>query len=320
MSVTRKTVLAYGETLWDLLPSGAVLGGAPFNFVYRVNYLGDRGLICTRLGRDELGREAFEKIEDLGMETRLVQWDEDQPTGTVQVDLSDKNNPSFFILPGVAYDNIQPTDEVLRAAEVADCICYGTLAQRTPAGREALEEILAGAGDGLRLLDINLRPDCWTEKTVRSSLERADILKLNEEEARELDAMFGLAAQSAPAFADAVIDEWALSCCVVTFGGRGAYAASVEGETAYVPGYDVELADTCGSGDAFTAGFIYRFMRDRPLAECCVLGNALGALVATQDGATATVTDEDIERFLAEKHARIAEPELEPYTVEVEES
>jgi len=315
----RKTVLGYGETLWDLLPSGAVLGGAPFNFVYRVNCLGDRGLICTRLGRDDLGRQAFAKVRELGMDTHLVQWDDEQPTGTVEVDLSDSNNPSFFIVPGVAYDDIQPTDDVLRAAEEADCICYGTLAQRTPAGRGALEQILAGAGDGLRLLDINLRPDCWNDETVRSSLERADILKLNEDEARELDAMFGLAAQSVPAFADAIIEQWALSHCVVTFGERGAYAASVEGETAYVPGYDVELADTCGSGDAFTAGFIYRLMRGRTLAACCALGNALGALVAMQDGATAVVTDEDVQRFLAEERGRIVEPELESYTVEVKE-
>jgi fructokinase len=316
----RKTVLAYGETLWDLLPSGAVLGGAPFNFAYRVNCLGDRGLICTRLGRDGLGREAFGKIRQLGMDPRLVQWDEQQPTGTVQVDLSDRNSPSFFIVPGVAYDNIQATGDVLRAAAEADCICYGTLAQRTPAGGEALEAILTAAGDGIRLLDINLRPDCWTEETVRSSLENADVLKLNEDEAGELNRIFGLAAQSPPAFAEAVIEKWALSHCVVTFGERGAYAASAEGETAYAPGYDVELADTCGSGDAFTAGFLYRLMRGRPLKDCCALGNALGALVATQDGATAAVSDEDVRRFLAEEHGRIVEPALEPYLERAEES
>jgi fructokinase len=316
----RRTVLAYGETLWDLLPSGALLGGAPFNFAYRVNCLGDRGLICTRLGRDQLGREAFETIRELGMDAGLVQWDEQEPTGTVEVDLSDSNAPSFFIVPGVAYDNIRPTEDVLRAARQADCVCYGTLAQRTPAGREALESILAAAGDGLRLLDINLRPDCWTTESVRSSLERADILKLNEDEARELDGMLGLAAHSAPAFAEAVINEWGLYHCVVTFGERGAYAASAEREAAYVPGYRVELADTCGSGDAFTAGFVHRLMRGRSLAACCALGNALGALVATQDGATATVTDEDVRRFLATEHARIVEPELEPYLTEAEES
>ncbi len=314
-----KTVLAYGEALWDLLPSGAVLGGAPLNFAYRVTCLGDRGLICTRLGRDELGHEAFEKMAELGMDTRLVQWDEVAPTGTVEVDLSDSNSPAFFIVPGVAYDKVEPTEEALRAAEAADCVCYGTLAQRTAAGRRTLEQILAAGGQGVLLLDINLRPRCWSEETVRSSLARADILKLNEDEALELDRMFRLDATSAPDFAEQVIRQWGLSHCVVTFGERGAYAADLDGAAAYVPGHRVELADTCGSGDAFTAGFIHRLLRGATLADCCVLGNALGALVATQNGATAPVTDQDIRRFLAEDHARVVEPALEPYVAEVSE-
>ncbi|MGD2174180.1 MAG: carbohydrate kinase [Candidatus Brocadiaceae bacterium] len=310
----RKTVLAYGEALWDLLPSGPQLGGAPFNFAYRVDSLGDSGAIVTRLGRDDLGWEAHDRIVELEMETRFVQWDDEAPTGTVEVDLTDPNNPDFTIVPDVAYDNIEATDELIEAAREADCVCYGTLAQRTEKGRETLAALLEAASRPMKLLDINLRRDCYTSQTVTSSLERADVLKLNDQEAKELTRMLDMGASSIPAFAEAIIGDWDLTQCVLTFGERGAFAADGSGQKAYVPGYRVGLVDTCGSGDAFTAGFIRRLLRERPLVECCILGNALGAMVATQDGATAPILLEEVEEFLAAEHERVLEPSLEQFS------
>ncbi len=188
----QRTVLAFGELLWDLLPSGPALGGAPFNFVYRVNSLGDRGLMVSRLGRDELGERAWAQLQSLGMDGRLIQWDDDAPTGTVQVDLSDPNRPDFHIVPAVAYDRIEATPELLEAATEADCICFGTLIQRTPTARRTLEAVLDVAPDALKLLDINLRKDCFTRETIVSSLRAADILKLNDDEACDLSSMFGV--------------------------------------------------------------------------------------------------------------------------------
>lgn len=306
-----KTILSYGETLWDLLPSGPVLGGAPFNFAYRVNCVGDCGLIVTRLGRDDLGEKAHRRIVELGMETRFVQWDDDATTGTVEVDLSDTNNPDFTIIPGVAYDRIELTDDVLGAAAEADCVCFGTLIQRAETSRRTLYALLERAESPVKLLDINLRKDCFSGQTVRASLEKADVLKLNDDEARRLDDMLDLGTTSVIGFAEAIIERYDLTHCVVTFGKRGAYATDARDERAYVPGYRVDLVDSCGSGDAFTAGFVHGLLRGSPLNECCRLGNALGAIVATHDGATADVTPDEIHAFLATDHERVAEPELE---------
>lgn len=310
-----KTVLAYGETLWDLLPSGAVLGGAPFNFVYRVNSLGDRGVIVTRLGRDEPGRKALAQIEGLGMATDFVQWDDEAPTGTVEVDLSDPDRPDFTIVPGVAYDRIEPTDALMAAAAGADCVCFGTLIQRAPRSRATLGQALAAAQQAVKLLDINLRRDCYSRETVKQSLREADVLKLNDDEARELGRMFDVPGDDVPAFADRAMRDWGLSHCVVTFGGRGAYGASAGGERVHVPGYRVEVADACGSGDAFTAGFIRRLLRGRPLAECCELGCALGAMVAAQVGATVPITPQEVAQFMAGRHERTAEPAVGDYAL-----
>ena len=310
-----KAILAYGETLWDLLPSGAALGGAPFNFAYRASSLGDRAITVTRLGRDALGREAFHRIGELGMDTRFVQWDETAPTGTVEVDLSDPNSPDFHIVPGVAYDNIELTEELLIAASQADCLCFGTLAQRTERARLTLQALLAEAGRAVKLLDVNLRKECYTAGSVASSLSEADVLKLNDQEARELNAMLEIRAGAIPAFADAMMDRWRLSHCVVTFGERGAFAAAADGEKAYAPGFKVEMEDTCGSGDAFTAGFIHKLLQGGSLGECLRLGNALGALVATREGGTAPIALDEIRAFLEGRFERIAQPELRRFTV-----
>ncbi len=306
----RQTILSYGETLWDLLPDGAVVGGAPFNFAYRAHSLGDAALIVTRLGRDDLGHRAWDQIVALGVDTRFVQWDGEVPTGTVEVSFDDDRNPDYYIVPGVAYDNLAVTEPLLECAATADCICYGTLAQRTPTGRRTLAAILERSPNSRKLLDINLRKKCYTAESVRASLDAADVLKLNEDEARDVAQMLGLAAEPLAGFADAVMDRCGLSHCVITCGERGALASGREGGTAYIPGYRASLVDPCGSGDAFTAGFLHLLLRGRPLADCCELGNALGAMVAAQAGATVPISPDDVRKFLAQDHERTIEPEL----------
>ncbi len=308
---TMRTILAFGETLWDLFPTGAKLGGAPFNFVYRADSLGDRGLIATRLGTDSLGDRALAEIESLGLDTTHVQRDGARPTGTVPVTVDDRGNPDFVITPDVAYDYVEATGSLLEAAARADCVCFGTLVQRTPVSRESLRRTLDAAEGALKLLDINLRKDCYSEETIAASLERADVLKLNDDEARELAGGFGLGEVSVREFAVAAVGRWSLSHCVVTMGELGALCAAAGGETAYVPGYRADLVDTCGSGDAFTAGFIHRLLGGRPLEECCELGCALGAMVASQEGATGKLAPNEIKAFMASGRERISAPSLE---------
>jgi len=313
----RRTVLAFGEVLWDLLPTGALLGGAPFNFVYRVNSLGHRGLMISRLGEDELGGKALRIIEALGMDGTYIQSDPSHHTGTVDVRFDELKNPDFTIVKNAAYDFIEPTEAVRRLAAGADCLCFGTLIQRSEVSRRTLWELLEAFRGRYALLDINLRRDCYTDDTVRSSVARASILKCNDGEARSLAQMFGLDGGSLPRLAQGLFRVSKLEHVVVTLGEKGAFAADREGEMVYHPGFAVRLVDSLGSGDAFAAGFIHSLLAGAPLAEACIHGNALGALVAEQEGATQPLEDNAIVSFLRRRPpAGPVEDSLEEYRVE----
>lgn len=278
-----KTVVSFGETLWDLLPSGPALGGAPCNLALRVKEVGGRALLVTRLGRDALGDQAAERLSARGLDLRLVQRDDGRPTGTVPVTVDAKGVPDFTIVPDVAYDYIEPSEEALAAAATADAVAFGTLAQRSAVSRAALERLLSRANRALKFLDLNLRRGCWTPETVEASLRRADVVKLNEDEARTLAERFGLPAGPGRALLGAVQGRWRLDGVVVTLGNRG--AVGVKGsEWAYAPARETAIVDTCGSGDAFSAAFLHAWLEGRPLSEALQRGNALGALVAGQPG------------------------------------
>ena len=291
-----RTVLSFGETLWDLLPLGQVLGGAPCNLAYRVNSLGERGLLVTRLGDDLRGRAADVALRQLGMDSSLFQWDKHKPTGTVPVNLDAKGVPDFTIVEDVAYDFIEAEPALLERAATADAVCFGTLVQRSAVSRETLRRVLEAAPRALKVCDLNLRKRCYTRETVENSLVAADLLKLNDGEVVELATMFGLKAVSPKEAAKRVRSRWDLDACVVTLGEKGAYAVTAA-EEATVGGWKVEVADTIGSGDAFTAAFVTGWLRGRSLEDCVHVGNALGAMVARTKGATAPIALDEIKRF-----------------------
>jgi len=309
----RTTILALGEILWDLLPGGPRLGGAPFNFAARVHRLGDRALMVSRLGRDALGDEALAAVRSLSLDTTLLQRDETHPTGTVQVSFDSKGIPDYFIVPGVAYDHIQSEEKLERAVAQADCLCFGTLVQRTEGTRATLRRLLARAGNCLKVLDINLRRDCYSRETVEYSLGHADVLKLNDDEVRILDTLLALGSDDPVAFCQEIMARYPLRYCLVTFGENGALAISREGETIYEPGYRVKVVDTLGSGDAFTAGFVHKFLRGAGDREACRFGNALGAMVAMQVGGTEPIAPEAVTRFERDATERNVLPELERF-------
>ena len=312
----EKTILALGEVLWDLLPDGPRLGGALFNLAARVNRLGDRALMVSRLGRDTLGDEALAAVRSLGLDTALLQRDDVHPTGTVQVSFDDKGIPDYFIVPEVAYDYVQAEAALEEVVTQADCFCFGTLVQRTAGTRETLRQLLARAERCLKVLDINLRKDCYSREIVEYSLGHADLLKLNDEEVRMLDELLAVHAGNPVAFCTAIMGRYRLEHCLVTFGEDGALAISRSGETIYEPGYRVDVVDTLGSGDAFTAGFVHKFLHGATVRQACRFGNALGALVATQAGGTEPVAPEAIARFENDGAERSVLPELERFRVD----
>jgi fructokinase len=306
-------IVSFGEVLWDLLPSGPVLGGAPFNLACRLNSLGAPTLMASRVGLDELGESALRTATALGLETRLIQRDREHPTGTVDVRLGPGGEPDFTIIPGVAYDFIEFTPELEQAAKDADYICFGSLAQRSPASRETLYRLLDSAPRALKVLDINLRRDCFCAETVRASLARAGLLKLNESEVIEVSALLGWRETLLAEFCAEITAKFSLRCVVVTLGGEGALAHSEREGTVYAPGYRVKVVDTVGSGDAFSAGFLHALFQGESLRACCERGNLMGALNAARPGATAEIKESEILGLGKEEKERLERAEYRKY-------
>jgi fructokinase len=252
-------------------------------------------------------------MAELGMETGHVQWDDRRPTGTVEVRVDARGNPEFTILPQVAYDGIEVTYELLELAQHVDCLCFGTLAQRGPISALSLSRLLDVAKKTPRFLDLNLRTDCYTWQTIERALQQATLLKLNADEVRGVAFGFEMAADPLPDFCAALIERCDLDCCVVTLGEQGALAISRDGVRVYDPGYEVTVLDTCGSGDAFSAGFLHARLHGQSLAESCRLGNALGALVAAQNGATEPLRLSQVQEFRAAGHNRVRRDDLIRY-------
>jgi len=309
----NSTIVSFGEVLWDLLPTGPVLGGAPLNFAYRTKSLGHRSSIVSRLGKDDLGHKAREHLVALGMDDTCLQWDNTYPTGTVEIYFDENKNPDYTITENVAYDYIEFNANLENIVEHANCLCFGTLAQRNSLSRRTLQRLLSKFSGIFRLLDINLRKNCYSEETLKSSLKPANILQLNDEELAVLVDLLGLQGDSAPDQAEHLLEYAGLEYCVVTLGERGALALSRRGEKIYSPGYHVSLVDPCGAGDGFAAGFIHALLEGKSLKRACRLGNALGAMVAQQEGATQPISRRETMAFMEAGCPGIVDGKLADY-------
>lgn len=290
-----KDVIAFGELLWDCLPSGTVLGGAPANFALRLHNLGVSVALVSRIGKDELGGQARDRLLGLGLDDTYVQTDDTVPTGTVDVKISPEGNASYTILEGVAYDYITLTPELTELASKAKLICYGSLVQREPVSRATLVSLLEVSPHAVKLVDINLRKNCYSPETIDTSLRFADILKLNESEVAEVSSLLRGLELGVEEFCEYLFMYYGLKHILVTRAEKGVFACSKSGEKVDLNGFVVDVKDTIGSGDAFTAGFVSQFLLKKSLAECCECGNKLGALVATKVGGMATLSATEIE-------------------------
>lgn len=305
---TSAAIVAYGEVLWDLLPSGPVLGGAPFNFMYRVTSLGLSGVMISKLGNDNYGEQALQQMLNLGLRTDCLQRTSDLPTGTVHITLNADKSPNFTIVPNVAYDAIDYADSLGELVKQAACLCFGSLAQRSEHSRQTLMRLLDEFTGPYALYDINLRKDCYTADIIRASIARSSILKLNDGEVSVVARLYALP-ETLPEFVNGLFRVTPLRYCLITLGSHGAYAASASGERVYAPAYQVRLVDTCGSGDAFTAGFLATLLQQQSLREACCVGNALGAMVAEQPGATQPISLEAVQQFMQSRpHGPLFEP------------
>lgn len=282
-------LVGLGEALWDCFDEARRPGGAPANVAYHASLLGLRGVVCSRVGRDELGQELLEYLADHGLDTRFVQRDSHHETGRVTVDHSIADRPAYTIHENVAWDHIEFDDDLGEMMAGAAAVCFGTLAQRNPASRAAIHKCLDAACDAVIVYDVNLRPPWYQREWIENSLGRAHIVKLNADEVDTLAEMLGLS-RHPDEFAAQCFDRYRTKTVCVTRGERGCRVCA-SGEIADVPGEPVKVADAVGAGDAFTAAFIFGTLQGWPLDKVARFANRVGGLVASQPGAMPDVRD-----------------------------
>jgi len=292
-------IVGLGEILWDLFPTGRQLGGAPANFAYISNLLGNRGIVASRVGDDELGRAALEQLAQRGISMESIQSDGIHPTGTVRVEVDGAGQPRFEIAEGVAWDYLEWTPEWKRLAGATDAVCFGSLAQRCPTTGATIRKFLQAMRSGtVRVFDVNLRQRFFTRDILVRSMEVADIVKLNHEELPRILAMLEIAEAGEKDGALKLAARHNLTLVCVTRGSAGSLVVTKDQKCAEHPGFRVKVADTVGAGDAFTAGMVHAYLRGASLAEMSEAANRVGAWVASQAGGMPAVPESGLERAL----------------------
>ncbi|HEX8200844.1 MAG TPA: carbohydrate kinase [Isosphaeraceae bacterium] len=283
-------ILAVGEVLWDVLPSGKQLGGAPANFTFQCRGLGAAARLVTRVGDDDLGREVLDRFRSLGLPTDTVQMDSAAPTGTVDVALAPDGQPRYTIRRGAAWDRIEADALALGRAAAADAICFGSLAQRDEPSRGSIRALVSAARPGaLRMFDVNLRAPFVDRGVIEESLRLANALKLNDQELPALAAMFGLPAEPSTAL-DGLACRFDLALVALTRGAGGSLLFA-DGTWSDHPGVPVEVSDTIGAGDAFTAALVVGRVAGLPLDAINRHANEVAAFVCSRPGGTPTLPD-----------------------------
>lgn len=279
----EKTVVGLGEALFDCLPAGRKLGGAPANFAYHVSQFGLTGYAVSAIGNDELGKEITDTFDKVGLHYILPVVKE--PTGTVQVTLDDKGIPQYEICLGVAWDNIPFTDEMKTLAQKTDAVCFGSLAQRSEVSRATINAFLdAMPKTALKVFDINLRQHWYNREVVETSLQKSNILKINDEEILVVKSLLELQGTTYGELCLELIRRYDLQMVILTCGTEGSYVFS-EQEESFLPTPKVQVADTVGAGDSFTGAFVALLLQGKSIREAHQMAVKVSAFVCTQAGA-----------------------------------
>jgi fructokinase len=294
----KALMVGLGEVLWDSLPSRNILGGAPANFAYMASVLGNEGIVASRVGIDALGDEACQEMNRLGVNTSFLQRDDLHPTGTAEVSIDKLGQPNFTITEGVAWDFLQWTSEWEELSAQADVVCFGSLAQRSPMSAVTIECFLQNTRKtALRICDINLRQSYYNGDVLWKSFQQADIAKLNEHELPQVSALLNWGTGSEEVMAKRLLKECNLRLACITRGDRGSLIVSDESVVEH-PGFHVRVVDAVGAGDAFTACVAHHYLRGASLQEISQSANRFASWVATQPGATPTVSAEQLHTIL----------------------
>ena len=290
-------ILGIGELLWDMLPEGPRLGGAPANFSVMAGRLGNHAAILSRIGRDNLGRDAVHRLDPLPADTSFLQIDPAHETGRVTVSFNN-GQPEYTIHQPAAWDSMELSDEWVRLAERADAVCFGSLAQRSLESRQTIQTLAAQTSARcIRIFDVNLRPPFYSSEVIQESLELATVVKMNDAEVPLVLGLLGLTAEDDATLgslrlgAERLLAEFpTLQMAAITRGAQGSLLVARD-EWHQHAGFPIKVADTIGAGDAFTAALTHYLLRGAELPVLNDAGNRWGSWVASQSGAMPPLTD-----------------------------
>ncbi len=280
----KPVVIGIGEILWDILPSGKRLGGAPANFAYDAAALGARSCIVSAVGGDPAGREILEHVRRAGIDPEYIAVDPEHPTGTVSVQVDCRGIPSFTIHEGAAWDNIVFNERSGDLAAAADAVCFGTLAQRSETSRKSIFRFIESVpADCLRIYDVNLRQRYYSSEIIRESLRQCDVLKLNEQELVVVAEILSIGGSESEIL-QRITRDYGLKLAALTLGEKGSRLAS-PGEDSFMEALKVQVVDTIGAGDAFTAALTMGLLQRLPLRVIHENATRLAGFVCTHHGA-----------------------------------
>ena len=296
MENDNKFVVGIGEVLWDVLPEGKKLGGAPANFAYHVSQFGLSSRVVSAIGNDKLGAEIERDFSEKGLEGIIEKVA--YPTGTVQVSLDDNGVPNYTIKENVAWDNIPFTTALKELAQHTCAVSYGSLAQRNIVSRETIHAFLdAMPKEGAyKIFDINLRQNFYTKDIICESLERCNVLKINDEELVAVSRLFGYPGIDLQDKCWILLAKYDLKMLILTCGVNGSYVFT-PGHVSFVETPKVTVADTVGAGDSFTAAFVSAILRGLSVSEAHKLAVNVSAYVCTQNGAMPILPDNFITKL-----------------------
>ena len=288
----KRYVVGLGEVLWDVLPEGKKLGGAPANFAYHAGqFLGmDNTIAISALGDDALADETITALREHGLNDLLPRVP--YPTGTVQVTLAEGGIPTYDIREGVAWDNIPFDDDIAAIAANCRAVCFGSLAQRSAVSRTTIQRFLdATPADCLKVFDINLRQQFYTKEIIQESIRRCNILKINDEELVLIGRMFGYPGLDIENKCWLILGKYNLDMLILTCGTNGSYVFT-PGNVSFQETPKVTVADTVGAGDSFTGSFVGSILNGKPVPQAHATAVRVSAFVCTQNGAMPTYPQE----------------------------
>ncbi len=295
-------VIGIGEILWDLLPSGKMLGGAPANFAYHANQLGAEGIPVSAVGDDELGSELTSDLKQLGVDTSYIQVNSDKPTGTVNVTFSN-NEPQYEIVENVAWDNLKLSDELLNLFTKADAVCFGTLAQRTKENRGVINALISELDSScIKYFDLNLRQSFYSKELIDHLIRLSDILKLNNDELEVISKIYKLNGNRIVRCRE-LIRKFELNMIVLTIGSEGSLIITAEDYSQSVP-VVTKIEDTIGAGDSFSAAIVIGLLHNVEIHELNAFANEVSSHVCSQKGGT-PILPENLKKWIYNKYKRL---------------